>query len=244
MRKFANIACVALISALALQVGSSHSVKAEETVPPDSLPTTTIIETTTTTTSMPPEALRPKDIVKISKIRTNKSVVFITIDDGATVSAELARIIDKNRIPITTFAMPEMLWRARKWYGARQNMTFENHTNTHAHMTIISQRKQKNELCHTNKLIKRMFGESPIMYRPPRGSWIEENRIAMAKCGLKYAVLWSVVITNYVPENLVFHKGDIILLHYIPSLPTVLPQILKKIKEQNLRPALLRDYLK
>jgi peptidoglycan/xylan/chitin deacetylase (PgdA/CDA1 family) len=238
---------MALTSVLAIQIGLSNSARAEDPIPSDSLPTSTTIESTTTTstttTTVLPNVLRPKDIVKISKIRTNKSVVFITIDDGATVSPELARILDKKRIPITTFAMPEMLWRARNWYKARKDMTFENHTNTHAHMTLISQRKQKTELCWTNKLIKGMFGKSPIMYRPPRGSWIEENRIAMAKCGLKYAVLWSVVIENIVPKNLVFQKGDIILLHYVQSLPTVLPQILEKLKKQKLQPALLRDYL-
>ena len=236
---------MALTSVLAIQIGLSNSARAEDPIPSDSLPTSTTIEsTTTTTTTVLPNVLRPKDIVKISKIRTNKSVVFITIDDGATVSKDLAKIIDKKRIPITTFAMPEMLWRARDWYRARQNMTFENHTNTHAHMTLISRRKQRTELCWTNKLIKNMFGESPIMYRPPRGSWIEENRIAMAKCGLKYAVLWNVVIDNTVPKNLVFRKGDIILLHYVQSLPTVLPQILEKLKKQNLKPALLRDFLR
>ena len=236
---------MALTSVLALQIGLSNSARAEDPIPSDSLPTSTTVDsTTTTTTTLPPTVLRPKDIVKISRIRTNKSVVFITIDDGATVSKDLAKIIDKKRIPITTFAMPEMLWRARDWYRARQNMTFEIHTNSHAHMTLISRRKQRTELCWTNKLIKNMFGEGPIMYRPPRGSWIEENRIAMAKCGLKYAVLWNVVINNTVPKNLVFRKGDIILLHYVQSLPTVLPQILEKLKKQNLKPALLRDFLR
>lgn len=171
-------------------------------------------------------------------------MVFITIDDGATVSDELAKVLDRHHVPVTTFAMPEMLWRARKWYRARQNMTFENHTNTHAHMTTISARNQKVELCWASKLIKQIVGERPIMYRPPRGSWIEENRVAMAKCGLKYAVLWSVVIENEIPAGIQFRKGDIILFHYVQSLPTVLPQILKILKEQKLQPALLRDYLK
>jgi hypothetical protein len=81
------------------------------------------------------------------------------------------------------------------------------------------------------------------MYRPPRGSWSEENRVAMAKCGLKYAVLWSVVIEKDVPKNIRFSKGDIILFHYIPSLPDALKTVLKKLKEQGLEPVLLRDYL-
>ena len=248
MGKLVKIASVALTAVLVFQVGASNNVRATDTVPPDSLPgpveSTTNVLATTTTTTVPRRVLKPKDIVKISKIHTKKRVVFITIDDGATVSPELAKVLDKHHTPVTTFAMPGMIWRARSWFKARENMTFENHTNTHAHMTLISPRNQRIELCWTNKIIKKIFGISPIMYRPPRGSWSEENRVAMAKCGLKYAVLWNVVVESTVPKNLKFHKGDIILLHYVQSLPTVLPEILKKLKKQKLQPALLRDYLK
>lgn len=205
-------------------------------------PTTTLGAETTTTLAPPP--LKANDIVKISKIQTKDPVVFITIDDGATVSKKLARLLDKHQTAVTTFAMPEMIWRERKWYRARQNMTFENHTNSHAQMTSITPRQQRNELCVANKLINQIMGERPIMYRPPRGSWSEENRDAMAKCGLKYAVLWSVVIEKNVPKNIVFRKGDIILFHYIPSLPDALKIVLEKLKEQGLEPVLLREYLK
>lgn len=260
MGKIVKFACVALTAVLALEVCAFSNVRAEDTVPPDAppttvAPTTTVASTTTvarttktvastTTTTTPRRILKPEDIIKISKIQTNKPIVFITIDDGVTVSPELAKVLDKHHTPVTTFAMPEMLWRARSWYRARQNMTFENHTNTHAHMTSISPSSQVIELCWSNKIIKGLFHESPIMYRPPRGEWSQENRIAMAKCGLKYAVLWSVAIESSVPENLVFHKGDIILFHYLRGLSTVLEQVLKKLKEQKLQPAALRDYLK
>ena len=49
------------------------------------LPPTTVASTTTvapTTTTTPRRVLKPEDIIKISKIQTNKSIVFITIDDG------------------------------------------------------------------------------------------------------------------------------------------------------------------
>lgn len=240
MAKIVKTSVVVLAVAFGLQISTSEYAAAVDTLPPDASTTTSTVSVTTTAA---PKALKPRDIVKISRIHTNDPVVFITIDDGVTVSPELARVLDKPEVPVTTFALPEMIWRSRKWYRARENMTFENHTNTHAQMPDISPRQQKIELCHANKLIKQILGEKPMMYRPPRGSWSEENRVAMAKCGLKYAVLWNVVIENTVPENLQLHKGDIILFHYVPSLPKVLPQILKILKKQNLQPALLRDYL-
>lgn len=243
MSKIKKAAIALFAIAVLAQAGSSNSASAVDTIPADSVPTTTVATPIATTTTVP-APLKPKDILKISRINTKDPVVFITIDDGATVSNELAKVLDKHQVAVTTFAMPEMVWRSRKWYRARDNMTFENHTNSHAHMTTISARAQQFELCQASKLIKQIVGERPIMYRPPRGSWIEENRVAMAKCGLKYSVLWNVVIENTVPENLKFQKGDIILFHYVPSLPKVLPQILKILKKQKLQTALLRDYLK
>ena len=242
MRRIRRVPIWIIASCLFFQFSINSGASADNSSPTDSaIPTTTLGAETTTTLAPPP--LKPRDIVKISKIQTKDPVVFITIDDGATVSKELARLLDKRQVPVTTFAMPEMIWRARKWYRARENMTFENHTNTHADMTTISPRQQRNELCGANKLIKQIIGERPVMYRPPRGSWSEENRVAMAKCGLKYAVLWSVVVEKDVPANIRFSKGDIILFHYIPSLPDALKTVLKKLKEQGLEPVLLRDYL-
>lgn len=241
------------IFSLAISITSiSHSASADDQTPNDTITSTSAVQNVdSTTTSITPTSeisrditLQPEDIVKISRINTKKPVVFITIDDGATVSKELADVIDKNHVPVTTFAMPGMIWRARWWYRARENMTFENHTNTHAHMTTISIRNQTIELCWTNKLIRQMIGTAPRFYRPPRGSWSDKNRIAMARCNLKYAVFWSIVVTNTGADKLVFRPGDIILFHYVPSLPGALLSVLEKLKEENLRPALLRDYLK
>ena len=38
--------------------------------------------------------------------------------------------------------------------------------------------------------------------------------------------------------------GDIVLLHYTPSLESDLKILLEKMRQAGLRPALLRDYLK
>ena len=52
-----------------------------------------------------------KDVKVIYNIRTRDKVVFITIDDGVTVSDDLAKFIDDNQLPITTFALAGELWR-------------------------------------------------------------------------------------------------------------------------------------
>ena len=107
------------------------------------------------------------DEVKVlSKIHTKDRVVFITIDDGVTVSDELAKFIDEKQLPITTFALAGELWRNRDWFMQRSNMTFENHTNTHAHMTLIKPEQQIFEICRASQVIRNVTAERPVFFRP------------------------------------------------------------------------------
>ncbi|NBR99825.1 MAG: polysaccharide deacetylase family protein [Actinobacteria bacterium] len=192
-------------------------------------------------------ALYSADEVKVlSKIHTKDRVVFITIDDGVTVSDDLAKFIDNNQLPITTFALAGELWRNRDWFTLRTNMTFENHTNTHAHMTLIKPEQQIYEICRASQVIRNVTGERPVFFRPPGGSWNEEVRESVGRSGIKYLLMWNVQIYNgrtSMAGRKSLGPGDIILLHYTPSLENDLKILLKKMNQAGLRPALLRDYL-
>ncbi len=187
------------------------------------------------------------EVKVLSKIRTKDKVVFITIDDGVTVSDELAKFIDENLIPITTFALAGELWQNRDWFTQRANMTFENHTNTHANMTLIKQEQQIFEICRASQVIKNVTGERPVFFRPPGGSWNEEVRDSVGRSGIKYLLMWNVQIYRgsiSMSGRKSLTQGDIVLLHYTPSLESDLKILLEKMKQAGLRPALLRDYLK
>lgn len=189
------------------------------------------------------QVVQTSDVQVLYRVKTRDKVVFITIDDGALVTPQLAKVIDKYKIPITTFAMPEMLWRSQKWYLARKNMTFENHTNTHAHMTLVRAKRRMEEIAEANKKIQRITGEFPRFFRPPRGSWNKNVKATLATCGMKYIIMWSKVITNTGVRRNYLQRGDIILLHYVESLPGALENLMKVLKDEGLEPALLRDYL-
>jgi peptidoglycan/xylan/chitin deacetylase (PgdA/CDA1 family) len=187
------------------------------------------------------------EVKVLSKIHTKDKVVFITIDDGVTVSDELAKFIDKNQLPITSFALAGELWQNRDWFMQRTNMTFENHTNTHAHMTLIKQEQQIFEICRASQVIKNVTGERPVFFRPPGGSWNEEVRDSVGRSGIKYLLMWNVQIYRgsiSMSGRKSLTQGDIVLLHYTPSLESDLKILLEKMKQAGLRPALLRDYLK
>ncbi len=186
------------------------------------------------------------EVKVVHQVRTKDKVVFITIDDGVNVSDPLAKFIDENEIPITTFALTGELWRNRDWFRDRENMTFENHTNTHAHMTLITPESQIFEICGASQIVRNVVNDRPIFFRPPGGSWNEEVRESVGRSGIKYLLMWNVQIyrgRTSMSGRKSLGPGDIILLHYTPSLENDLKILLKKMKQAGLRPALLRDYL-
>ena len=188
-----------------------------------------------------------KDVKVIYNVQTRDKVAFITIDDGVYVSDSLAKFIDDNQLPITTFALAGELWRNRDWFTQRTNMTFENHTNTHAHMTLVKPKQQGYEICRASQVIRNVTGERPVFFRPPGGSWNEEVRASVGQAGIKYIAMWNVQvdkgkILNRGRNSL--SPGDIVLLHYTHGLERDLKVLLTKMKQDGLEPALLRDYLK
>lgn len=179
-------------------------------------------------------------------VKTDDPVFFITIDDGSVVTPALADYLDRNKIPVTTFALPQPLHTHRYWYRARKKMTFENHTNQHISLTMKGFRAQKKEICEGSRLVKKITGEAPRFFRPPFGNRNKFTTRAVKACGMDYMVLWSAEadfgkLDVFGGRQL--RKGDIVLLHYIQSLRTSLETVIAAAKSAGLRPALLRDYL-
>ena len=192
------------------------------------------------------EEIQPKDVQVISRVKTKDKVVFITIDDGFSPTPELARILRTNKVPITTFAKPSQLKDNRAWFRKATRMTFENHTINHSSLTFFSVRRQRYEICGANDKIEHTMGERPQLFRPPGGNWNGRTIQALAKCNMKYLVMWSGIAEKgrlYISGGKL-QRGDIILMHYIPSAAPTLELLLAQMKRQGLKPALLRDYLK
>jgi peptidoglycan/xylan/chitin deacetylase (PgdA/CDA1 family) len=184
----------------------------------------------------------------VTRIDTNDRVAFITIDDGRSVTDSMADFIRDNKIPVTSFVLPE--WLKKLWeptYSTFSKMTFENHTNTHRRLGRLSLDKQTKELCEASRLITKIAGVAPRFFRPPGGVMNNDTLKAASACGMPYVVKWSVDtaggVVNPVGARTTLQRGDIILLHYIPQDTSVLKQVMKMMKESGLKPALLRDYL-
>lgn len=180
-------------------------------------------------------------------METNDPVFFITIDDGNKISPRIAQFIDSRRLPITTFFISHRLKQFKNFWLARKNITFENHSLTHTYMGSLSLNGQIREICGASRVIKAVTGESPRFFRPPGGSRNRTLKTALARCGIKYLVMWKASAAKgklHTWNNRPLEKGDIVLLHALNSLPETLAVVLAAAKKQGLRPALLRDYLK
>lgn len=184
----------------------------------------------------------------ITRVDTDDRVAFITIDDGRSVTDSMADFIRDNKIPVTSFVLPE--WLKKLWeptYSTFSKMTFENHTNTHRRLGRLSLEKQTKELCEASRLVTKIAGDAPRYFRPPGGVMNNNTLKAAGACGMPYVVKWSVDtaggVVNPVGARTTLQRGDIILLHYIPQDTAVLRQVMQMMKEAGLKPALLRDYL-
>jgi peptidoglycan/xylan/chitin deacetylase (PgdA/CDA1 family) len=229
--RFSSFVVAALCIAM-LNAGTATTTHADDATP-DTSPTTTL-------------PLQPEDVRVITRVPTKDKVVFITIDDGFTPTPELARIIRTRKVPITTFAMPRLVKRNIDWFRAQSRMTFENHTINHSSLTFFGIKRQRYEICGANNQIKRIMGDRPQLFRPPGGNWTPRTLKALAKCNIKYLVMWSGIAEKgrlRIPDGKL-QRGDIILMHYIPSAAPTLELLLDQMERQGLKPALLRDYLK
>lgn len=194
-------------------------------------------------------AAAPDDYV-IDHVETKDPVIFVTVDDGSHLSRETTQYIRNLRIPITTFALPEQVNRNRRRFVnllRQTGMTFENHTQTHRTVSSMSYAGQRAEICAGNREIREVIRRQPAFFRPPGGGWNNDTVRAAKKCGLSRIVMWNVLADGgtivRADGDSGLRRGDIILLHYLDSLPHSLDVVRREAAKRGLRMALLRDYL-
>lgn len=186
----------------------------------------------------------------IDHVATKEPVVFLTVDDGSHLSRESNQYIRNLRIPITTFALPEQINRHRRRFVnllRQTGMTFENHSQTHRIVSAMNYEDQRAEICAGNREVERVIRRRPAFFRPPGGGWNSDTVRAAKSCGLSRIVLWNVMADGgriiRADGGTGLRRGDIVLLHYLDSLPASLEVVMREASRARLRFALLRDHL-
>jgi peptidoglycan/xylan/chitin deacetylase (PgdA/CDA1 family) len=233
----------ALVLTTALTMGAGTTL-AEPVAPVE--PGAPVDDSTTTTSTTTTTVVTVQDVRVLYSLPVEKRVVFITIDDGGFMSKKAAQYINQNKIPITSFIMPEPLVKRWDKFDLIKTQTYENHSNTHRHMKRMTFAQQKEEICRSNTIIRRKSGREPAFFRPPGGDFNAVTKKAMVACGVRYLAMWNVVADDGVirmRRNRQLMPGDIILMHYKTSMVESLKNVMAQLKRKNLQPALLRDYV-
>lgn len=179
----------------------------------------------------------------VFQIRTSDPVVFITIDDGWYRQPEAARLIREWGWPVTSFVLTGPLQRGVKWFkslGPRHS--FGVHGRTHASLKNMSYERQVRAICRGAADVKKITGRRARFLRPPYGAYNRDTLRAAKACGMDAVVMWSVSVRGS-RIGARINAGDIILLHYVQSLPTSLKLLKQKLDRKGLTPAPLEDYI-
>ncbi|MFM9373452.1 polysaccharide deacetylase family protein [Streptomyces sp. Da 82-17] len=192
----------------------------------------------------------------VDRVPTRDRVVFLTIDDGIAKDPEFARLMRQLRVPFSMFLTDSMAgddyaYFERLRHGGNR---VQNHTLTHPSLTGLPYARQRAEICGQQDRLKREFGQSPTLFRPPRGHFDATTLRAVADCGLRASVMWGV---NMQPDGLRYdHGGDrlrpgeIVLFHFFPAdrlggrtLTELTVELLRTITDQGYAVARIEDYL-
>lgn len=187
----------------------------------------------------------------LHKIDTQDRVVFLTIDDGYAADPKIAEILKLNNIPVTPFLTRDAVQNTHStdYYNGIEDQTgqsVQNHTLSHPELPGVSDAERRRQICETNDVYTKWFGQTPWMLRPPYGAVNDKVQQAAKDCGIDYVVLWSVSLPGkhlrYGPGK-TLEPGDIILTHWRDDLYKDLPGALKDIQKQGFKIAALQDYL-
>jgi hypothetical protein len=165
----------------------------------------------------------PLQIPVLTRIPTDKPVIFLGIDDGLVKSAEAKNWLISHHLPFTLFLVDDLIKSDYPYFRELQaaGMAIQDHTITHADLATLPLERQKLEICGSADTFEAVFGSRPTLFRPPYGSYNDLTRQAAAECGMKAVVIWHAKANGgfiqFQDGNTHFLPGDIVLMHFRPE---------------------------
>ncbi|MGW4504292.1 polysaccharide deacetylase family protein [Streptomyces sp. NPDC004436] len=186
----------------------------------------------------------------VAHVPTSQKVVFITIDDGWNHDPAAARILLDERVPVSLFLLPGAASYDAEYFTRltqEGRVAVENHTVSHPDLTTLDAAGRDAEVCGAGEQLEAVFGRAPKLLRPPYGAVNDDVRLAAKACGVKALVTWTHDFTTWgdtPPPTPRLAAGDIVLLHFTPSLAADLRRALDAARAAGLKPAALMPHLK
>ncbi|MFE4260486.1 polysaccharide deacetylase family protein [Streptomyces sp. NPDC056883] len=186
----------------------------------------------------------------VSHVPTSEKVVFITIDDGWAHDAAVAQTLVEQRVPASLFLLPGAFSYDTQYFTGLveqgRSVNVENHTVNHPDLTALDAAGKDAEVCGAGEQLAAAFGREPKLLRPPYGAVNDDVRLAAKACGVKALITWTHDFTTWgeTPATPQLNAGDIVLLHFTPTLGADLKRALDAAKAAGLKPAALMPHLK
>ncbi len=161
---------------------------------------------------------------------------------GNEDTEELIRILKEHDVKTTFFVVGSWAEKYPESVKALADAGHEimNHSDSHPHMSKISQEKMIEELEKCDEKIEAITGKEVTLFRPPYGDY-NAKVIETVDSTKHYTVQWSVDSLDWkdLTANQIFkrvtdniHPGAIVLFHNAAkNTPAALPDILKTLKE-------------
>ncbi len=178
----------------------------------------------------------------------DKKLIALTFDDGPhpKETNQVLDVLKKYNIKATFF----IAGKHANWYpkalvrASKEGHEIGNHTFNHPDISNLTKSQLEEEILKCEDILIKLTGKKPRLFRPPYGSYKQEELALIAK-KLKYKiVLWTSVdardwenpganvIVNKIINNV--KNGDIILLHdyatnnTVEALDMLIPKMIEK----------------
>ena len=191
------------------------------------------------------QASRPARSLPIYRVQTDEKKIAISFDAawGNEQTQPLIDILKQYNVKTTFFVVGAWVDKYPDSVKALVAAGHEvcNHSDTHPHMSKLSQQQILDQITACNEKIKAATGTTPILFRTPYGDY--SNPVINTVNGLKmYPIQWDVdsldwknpppqqiinrVVSSVKPGSIVlFHNGAL-------NTPAALPTILKTLQAQ------------
>jgi peptidoglycan/xylan/chitin deacetylase (PgdA/CDA1 family) len=157
-----------------------------------------------------------------SRVPVSDKVVFVTVDDGLEKEPAFIQMVKDFQVPLT-ICLADLFIRDDYAYFAKLKETgyvsIQNHTVTHPlDMPGLPAARQLDEVAGQQDKLRREYGTTPYIFRPPGGSYDATTIDAVRSAGLKGMMLWREAMQisdmQYQTPRHALRPGDIILTHF------------------------------
>ena len=179
--------------------------------------------------------------VLLRKIDKNKKMVALTYDDGPSIyTPRVLKTLKENNSVATFFVVGNRVPTYSDTVKKAHDMGCEigNHTYEHKCLTRISETEVRRQISRTNKNVKKVTGQTPVIMRPTGGA---TNPNVKQWVGMP-SIIWSIDTLDWKTRNADSTKkavldhvkdGDIVLMHDLYSATataseTIIPELVRR----------------